>query len=150
MIFTFFIRLSESRFGRPFFLKIIFPSLSFFIFIFQFVDGCSNESVLWINFYCTVHLLLWFREAVRNFQPLFWLFRGYFCCSTFWLACFFFLFIINNFPWDTSDEPPNTLEVFSRSPPVWTNWNSFDDQMKTFEMKLTQKHLKWNLHFCDW
>ena len=35
MLFTFFIRPSESRFGRPFFSKKVFPFLTFFILIFQ-------------------------------------------------------------------------------------------------------------------
>ena len=131
----FFIRLSESRFGRPFFLKIIFPSLSFFIFIFQFVDGCSNESVLWINFNWTVQLLLWFREAVRNFQPLFWLFRDYFCCSTFWFACFFFNLLSTIFLGTHQMNLPTLLKFFHEV-----------HRFELIETLLTikWKHLRWN------
>ena len=35
MVFIFFMKSSETEFGHPFFLKIVFPSFSFFILSFQ-------------------------------------------------------------------------------------------------------------------
>ena len=95
IVLNFAIRLSESRFGLPFRLKIVFEFPNF--------DDCSQKSTLWIifikTFYCSFGSM---NEGICS-KFCFDLFLAHWWCGFFKLdICFIWFSMINNSDSNTS------------------------------------------------
>ena len=78
MVFIFFMKSSETKFGRSFFLKIVFPSFSFFVLSFFCFDCLCDNFVIMLSDLC------WFFYLTFNHHQ-FWLWNIVSCtCNKNW------------------------------------------------------------------